>query len=66
MKKLIFALVCFSAAEAVAMETHRERQEREMYRPTAPAPIHGQPITHRQRQEANLANPSAPQPGQKR
>lgn len=50
----LLVLVC-SATSLLSMETHRQRQEREMFCPRSPAPVYGQPMSVRQHQEAAMA-----------
>lgn len=54
----LLVLAC-SAATMLSMESHRQRQEREMFCPRSPAPVYGQPMSVRQHQEAAMAVTSA-------
>ncbi len=70
---VLFISICSSATNILSMETHRERQEREMFNPRAAAPVYGQPLSHRDRQERAMQQhqatvqpkPTVPAPAKK-
>lgn len=50
----LLVLAC-SATTMLSMESHRQRQEREMFCPRSSAPVYGTPMSVRQHQEAAMA-----------